>query len=81
MHNRTDGGVEARLKGMSPDLAPIILNVAHNAPLVGGLESSIRQIEDVFEKRLKKTKRDIHLTWGIAVFIFPLIISLMNLFL
>ena len=76
-----DGGVKARLKGLSPDIAPIILGLISKASYVGELENSIRQIEDVFEKRLKKTKRDIHLTWGIAVFIFTLIISIMNLFL
>ena len=80
-NDRCDSGVKARLKGLSPDIAPIILGLISKASYVGKLESSIRQIEDVFEKRLKKTKRDIHLTWGIAVFIFTLIISIMNLFL
>jgi len=78
-NDRCDSGVKARLIGLSPDIAPIILELISKASYVGELENSIRQIEDVFEKRLEKTKRDIHLTWGIAVFMIMLIMSLMNL--
>jgi hypothetical protein len=79
--NQCDSGIEARLKGMSPDIAPIILRLISKASFTGELESSIRQIEDVFEKRLKNVKRDIHLSWCIATFCVVLALSLMNLLL
>lgn len=53
---KIDGGVHARLKGISPDLAPIIIEIAEAGSLIGQCEASLYKIEEVFQKRLKKER-------------------------
>lgn len=50
---RCDEGIEARLKGLSPDLAPIILKLTSEGSLVGVAENCLCNIEKVFDERLK----------------------------